>query len=330
MAHHCLASVEELRSRRGARRPRAGNECRRGHCPTGGSPALSSGRTRVLHQSRARTRCSAALSAGTLGCRIVDLPCLSPGTHGTRPWARRHATASLPRAFGRGRLRRKTHLARVADIDGSSGAARAALPPALPPLGSGLRGGRTARGGCAARAAAPSHRRSVGSIDVRVCRSTGSRLVQVWRNEVSIMPAPMTRRTRTSRRRSCRRAQRRRTRPRPLTVPVWYRYEPGGEIIVVTRPEARKARLLAVGARVAFSCSPRRCRRSTSRSRDASVGRARGHRARPQTRRAQVPRRRSRRCLRRQHATERHQRDRGPHPSRALVLARFRSVSVTS
>jgi nitroimidazol reductase NimA-like FMN-containing flavoprotein (pyridoxamine 5'-phosphate oxidase superfamily) len=38
----------------------------------------------------------------------------------------------------------------------------------------------------------------------------------------------------------------------PLSVPVWYRYEPGGEIIVVTRPEARKARLLTVGARVAF------------------------------------------------------------------------------
>lgn len=38
----------------------------------------------------------------------------------------------------------------------------------------------------------------------------------------------------------------------PLSVPVWYLYEPGGEITVVTRPEARKARLLAVGASVAF------------------------------------------------------------------------------
>src|SRR5262245_44108254 len=38
----------------------------------------------------------------------------------------------------------------------------------------------------------------------------------------------------------------------PLAVPVWYLYEPGGEIVVVTRPEARKARLLVVGARVAF------------------------------------------------------------------------------
>jgi len=38
----------------------------------------------------------------------------------------------------------------------------------------------------------------------------------------------------------------------PLSVPVWYLYEPGGEIVVVTRPEARKARLLVAGARVAF------------------------------------------------------------------------------
>lgn len=38
----------------------------------------------------------------------------------------------------------------------------------------------------------------------------------------------------------------------PLSVPVWYRYEPGEEIVVVTRPEARKARLLSAGARVAF------------------------------------------------------------------------------
>ena len=38
----------------------------------------------------------------------------------------------------------------------------------------------------------------------------------------------------------------------PLSVPVWYLYEPGGEIVVVTRPEARKARLLSVGARVSF------------------------------------------------------------------------------
>jgi nitroimidazol reductase NimA-like FMN-containing flavoprotein (pyridoxamine 5'-phosphate oxidase superfamily) len=38
----------------------------------------------------------------------------------------------------------------------------------------------------------------------------------------------------------------------PLSVPVWYLYEPGGEIVFVTRPEARKATLLVVGARVSF------------------------------------------------------------------------------
>jgi nitroimidazol reductase NimA-like FMN-containing flavoprotein (pyridoxamine 5'-phosphate oxidase superfamily) len=38
----------------------------------------------------------------------------------------------------------------------------------------------------------------------------------------------------------------------PLSVPVWYLYEPGGEIVVVTRPEARKTRLLVAGARVSF------------------------------------------------------------------------------
>jgi nitroimidazol reductase NimA-like FMN-containing flavoprotein (pyridoxamine 5'-phosphate oxidase superfamily) len=38
----------------------------------------------------------------------------------------------------------------------------------------------------------------------------------------------------------------------PLSVPVWYRYEPGGEIVLVTRPQARKAPLLRVGARVSF------------------------------------------------------------------------------
>ena len=38
----------------------------------------------------------------------------------------------------------------------------------------------------------------------------------------------------------------------PLSVPVWYGYDVGGEIVLVTRPEARKASLLIVGARVAF------------------------------------------------------------------------------
>jgi nitroimidazol reductase NimA-like FMN-containing flavoprotein (pyridoxamine 5'-phosphate oxidase superfamily) len=38
----------------------------------------------------------------------------------------------------------------------------------------------------------------------------------------------------------------------PLAVPVWYLYQPGGDIILVTRPEARKAPLLTAGTRVAF------------------------------------------------------------------------------
>ncbi len=38
----------------------------------------------------------------------------------------------------------------------------------------------------------------------------------------------------------------------PLSVPVWYLYEPGGDVVLVTRPEARKARLLIAGTRVSF------------------------------------------------------------------------------
>ena len=38
----------------------------------------------------------------------------------------------------------------------------------------------------------------------------------------------------------------------PLSVPVWYLYEPDGEIVLVTRPQARKARLLRVGTPVSF------------------------------------------------------------------------------
>ena len=36
----------------------------------------------------------------------------------------------------------------------------------------------------------------------------------------------------------------------PLTVPVWYDYEPGGEVSFVTPAESRKAALLAVGDRM--------------------------------------------------------------------------------
>lgn len=38
----------------------------------------------------------------------------------------------------------------------------------------------------------------------------------------------------------------------PLSVPVWYLYSPGGEILLVTRPEARKAKLLREGTPVSF------------------------------------------------------------------------------
>jgi hypothetical protein len=38
----------------------------------------------------------------------------------------------------------------------------------------------------------------------------------------------------------------------PLTCPVWYRYEPGGEIVFVTGAGSRKAPLLRPGARASF------------------------------------------------------------------------------
>jgi PPOX class probable F420-dependent enzyme len=38
----------------------------------------------------------------------------------------------------------------------------------------------------------------------------------------------------------------------PLSAPIWYGYEPGGEIWLVTGRDSRKGRLLAKGVRVAF------------------------------------------------------------------------------
>jgi hypothetical protein len=38
----------------------------------------------------------------------------------------------------------------------------------------------------------------------------------------------------------------------PLTSPVWYSYEPGGDIVFSTRSDTRKAGLLALGVRVSF------------------------------------------------------------------------------
>jgi len=38
----------------------------------------------------------------------------------------------------------------------------------------------------------------------------------------------------------------------PLTAPIWYGYEPGGEIWVVTGESSRKGKLLRTGVRVSF------------------------------------------------------------------------------
>ena len=38
----------------------------------------------------------------------------------------------------------------------------------------------------------------------------------------------------------------------PLTAPIWYTYEPGGEVWVITESGSRKGRLLAPGVRVSL------------------------------------------------------------------------------
>lgn len=38
----------------------------------------------------------------------------------------------------------------------------------------------------------------------------------------------------------------------PLTVPVWYDYEPGGQLWFLTGPTSRKGKLLAVGERISL------------------------------------------------------------------------------
>ena len=38
----------------------------------------------------------------------------------------------------------------------------------------------------------------------------------------------------------------------PLTVPIWYRYEPGGEVHFATAQDSRKGRLLTVGCRISL------------------------------------------------------------------------------
>jgi PPOX class probable F420-dependent enzyme len=38
----------------------------------------------------------------------------------------------------------------------------------------------------------------------------------------------------------------------PLTAPIWYAYEPGGEVAVITGRESRKGRLLAASPRISL------------------------------------------------------------------------------
>ena len=49
----------------------------------------------------------------------------------------------------------------------------------------------------------------------------------------------------------------------PLTVPVWYAYDAGGDIRLVTGRTSRKGRLLARAGRSACACRRRRRRTST-------------------------------------------------------------------
>ena len=39
----------------------------------------------------------------------------------------------------------------------------------------------------------------------------------------------------------------------PLTVPIWYDYEPGGELWVITGSQSRKGKLLTLGSRVSLA-----------------------------------------------------------------------------
>lgn len=38
----------------------------------------------------------------------------------------------------------------------------------------------------------------------------------------------------------------------PLTTPIWYRYEPGGDVVVMTSPGSRKNRLIEAAGRFAL------------------------------------------------------------------------------
>ena len=48
----------------------------------------------------------------------------------------------------------------------------------------------------------------------------------------------------------------------PLSCPIWYLYEPGGEILVITGKDSRKAKLLRPGTRVSFVAQKEEDRKS--------------------------------------------------------------------
>lgn len=45
-----------------------------------------------------------------------------------------------------------------------------------------------------------------------------------------------------------------RSKKAPLTVPIWYRYEPGGELAIIIDPDSLKAKLLARAGRFSLCC----------------------------------------------------------------------------
>jgi nitroimidazol reductase NimA-like FMN-containing flavoprotein (pyridoxamine 5'-phosphate oxidase superfamily) len=38
----------------------------------------------------------------------------------------------------------------------------------------------------------------------------------------------------------------------PMSVPIWYFYEPGGDVVLITPPDSRKGKLMQVGVRIGF------------------------------------------------------------------------------
>jgi nitroimidazol reductase NimA-like FMN-containing flavoprotein (pyridoxamine 5'-phosphate oxidase superfamily) len=53
----------------------------------------------------------------------------------------------------------------------------------------------------------------------------------------------------------------------PLAVPVWYRYQPGGAVRIMTGRTSRKAGLIAAAGRLSLVVRPRSRRTGTCRSR---------------------------------------------------------------